>query len=246
MMKKTPFVIGIFLTVFLFAKPLAFGEQASYEQFFGEVIGYDVRSLAMKMADARIELKGLVKIDGREAYLITFEAKGSNFFDNERIYADTRSLYPIRVERDVTYMGSVEKIIEIYDQQRFSVAITKTTKARPQPENFVIQKKGKIDNIYCFIYRYRLTGDFKIGSSLQLSLPTKDVLVKIAKTMTLDAAGKTFDTFYLETVPTQYRLWFDISKHKIPLRIDKPAMVGGTSMIMNNYMLQGVSDDKAK
>ena len=238
-MKKIYSLIVLLFGVFLFVQPLAFAQDAGYEQFLGEIISYDVRSLAMKMADARIELKGLVNIDGRDAYLITFEAKGSNFFDSEKIYADTKDLYPLRVERDVTYLGSIEKIIEAYDQDKFVVTITKTTQAKPTPENSVIQKKGKIDNLYCFIYRYRLMGNFQLGSSLRLNLPTKDVSVKIVKKMNLDAAGKTFTTFFLETTPAQYRLWFDTSKKKILLRVDKPAMVGGTIMIMNNYSYEG-------
>lgn len=234
-MKKNFFLIIVFLAG-TFCFPLfAFGQKAGYEQFFGEVISYDVRSLAMKMADAHTELKGRVDLDGRKTYLIVFEATGSNFFDKERIYADPEDLYPLRVERDVTYLGSVEQIIEIYDQEKFTVTISKTTKAKPEPESLVIQKKGKIDNIYCFIYRYRLTGDFKIGSSLSLNLPTKDVSVKVVKNTTLDAEGNHFNTVFLETIPSQYRMWFDVRKRKVPIRIDKPAMVGGTIMVMKGY-----------
>jgi hypothetical protein len=218
----------------------------AYDQFAGEVVSYNVRSLAMKMADARIEFKGQVDVDGQKVYLITFEAKGSNFFDRERIYADPVDLYPVRVERDVDYLGSVEKMIEVYDQQKYEVVITKTTKAKPMPEKIVIQKQAKIDNLYCFIYRYRLTGDFQLGSSLRLNLPTQDVSVQIRKKVVLDAAGKKFDALYFETTPSQYKLWFDVSKKKIPLRVDKTSMFTGTSMTMTDYSFQEVLDDKTR
>jgi len=244
-MKNIVFLVMIILML-LGVSFSAFAKEVSYDQFIGETVRYDVRSLGMKMADAFIELKGLVNVDGKDAYLITFEAKGSNFFDNEKTYADVKNLYPLRVERDVTYLGSIEKIVEVYDQDKFTVAITKTTKAKPKPENFVITKKAKIDNLYCFIYRYRLSGSFQLGSSLRLNLPTKDVSVKIVKKVNLDAAGRSFETFFFETTPAQYRLWFDTGKQKMLLRVDKPAMVGGTSMIMTDYRYKGVSSVKTR
>jgi len=246
MIKKCMIFVMVVSTMAVLAPATAQTPEPGYNQFVGEVIHYDVRSLAVKQADALLELKGLVKVDGRDVYLITFEARGMKFLDIEKIYADPKDLYPVRVERDLNIWGSVEKIVETYDQDKFTVTVVKTTKAKPKPVQLVIQKKDRIDNIYCFIYRYRLTGDFRIGASLKLNLPTKDVSMEISKKATLEAAEKTFDTVFLETIPAQYRLWFDMSNRKIPLRIDKLGMVGGTSMIMNNYIPKGVSDDSAK
>lgn len=240
---------SIFIIVFVAicsASSGALAQQSGYDRFIGEVIGYDVRSLGVKQAEAVLEIQGRANVSGRDVYVLSFQAKGSNFFDSEKIYADQKDLFPLRVERDLNIFGSLEKITEVYDQEKFIVTITKTTKDGSRTENIVLRKKARIDNIYCFIYRYRLLGDFKIGSSLRLNLPTKDVSVKIAKKTTLDAAGKTFSAFFLETVPSQYRMWFDISKDKLPLRIDKPAMVAGTSMIMTSYTHKGVENDTAR
>ncbi len=229
------FGIGIWSLVILSSLSPAFAQDASYDQYIGEMVRYDVRSLAMKMADAHIELKGKVDLDGRKAYLITFEAKGANFYDREKIYADIKDLYPLRIERDVNYLGSIEKITEVYDQDKFVVTVTKTTKAKPQPEMIILKKKARIDNLYCFIYRYRLMGSFRLGSSLELNLPTKDVSVKIVKNTKIKIADRMYNAFLLETTPAQYRLWFDTSQERVLLRIDKSAMVGGTSMIMTKY-----------
>ncbi|HOD11557.1 MAG TPA: hypothetical protein PKO44_00470 [Candidatus Omnitrophota bacterium] len=226
-------LISCFLV--FFSPSFAFAQDAGYGRFIGETIRYDVRGLGVKQADATMTLQGRTTIDGREAYLILFQAQGSNFLDAEKIYADHEEFFPLRIERDLNIFGSIEKIVEVYDQDQHTVTITKTTKAKPQPQVLVLTKEDKIDNIYCFIYRYRLKGSFRLGSSLRMNLPTKDVSVRIAKKMPLSVAGKDFQTFFLETVPSQYRLWFDDSPDRLPLRIDKPAMIGGTSMIMTEY-----------
>ena len=236
----------LFLLIFL-GVGTAFAQEKtdSYDQFIGEVVSYDVRSLAVKQADANLEFKGLVEVGGRKAYLITFEAKGFNFLDIEKIYADKETFYPLRVERDLNIWGVAEKITEVYDQQNFIVTVTKTTKANSSPQVLAIQKKEEIDNIYCFIYRYRLNGDFKIGSSLKMNLPTKDVSIKIVKKTALEVGEKMLDTIFLETTPAQYKIWFDVGSEKIPHRIDKTAMVGATSMIISNYS-KGNSNGDAK
>jgi hypothetical protein len=129
------------LVIFLSLGTAFAQEQAAaplYDQFLGEAIHYDVRSLAVKQADAQLTFKGLVNVGGRELYLIVFEAQGFNFLDIEKIYADKKSLYPIRVERDLNIWGEIEKIAEVYDQEKFIVTVTKTTKANPAPQVLTI------------------------------------------------------------------------------------------------------------
>ncbi len=206
----------------------------TYDSLKGEQIDYHVRSLGMHAANAILTFEGKATLEGKEVYLITFEAKGSNFLDSEKIYADSETLYPIRVVRDLNIFGTKEKIVESYDQKKFVVNIEKKVKGK-KPEKTVIQKKGKIDNIYCFIYRFRINGKFKIGNSIKMNLPTKDVSVKIAQKKKMKAAGKVYPVYYLHTVPSQYKLWLEADNVKIPIRIDKPAAIGGTSMRMDKY-----------
>ena len=128
-----------------------------------------------------------------------------------------------------------KKIVEFYDQENFVVIIEKTVEGKDAPEKTVIKKEDRIDNIYCFIYRVRNKNSFKVGNSFKMNLPTKDVSVKIAKKRKIKAAGKRYWAYYLHTVPAQYRLWFTESDGEIPIRIDKPAAFGGTSMLMTEY-----------
>lgn len=222
---------------------VSFAQQAAsspYAQFTGETINYDVQKLVPRAALAKIEFKGLVPLDNRELYLITFEAKGFKMFDIEKIYADPQTLYPVHVERNLNvsvmgFGGFEGKIIESYDQQKHTVTVTQFPSDGSKPQPIILQKNGLIDNLYCFIYRYRLKGDFKLGTSLKMNLPTKDVSIRIVKKMSISAARKVYDTFFFETVPAQYRIWFDAEGTHVPVRIENPALIGGTIMVMSNY-----------
>ncbi len=216
------------------------GAASPYAQFIGEAISYDVQKLVPKAALAKIEFKGLVPLDGRQVYLITFEAKGFKMFDIEKIYADPKTLYPVHVERNLNvsvmgFGGFEGKIIESYDQQKHTVTVTQFPDDGSKPAPIILQKDGPIDNLYCFIYRYRLKGDFKLDTSLKMNLPTKDVLIRIIKKMSMNVVKKTYDTFFFETVPAQYRIWFDAADTHVPVRIENPALIGGTIMTMSNY-----------
>lgn len=239
-MKKS-LVVVLFLIFLSAGTSFAQENSASpYAKFIGESINYDVQKLVPKAALAKIEFKGLVPIDGRELYLITFEAKGFKMFDIEKIYADPQTLYPVHVERNLNvsvmgFGGFDGKIIESYDQQKYTVTVTQFPTDGSKPQPIILQKSGPIDNLYCFIYRYRLRGDFTFGTSLKMNLPTKDVSIRIVKKMPISAARKVYDTFFFETVPAQFRIWFDAEGTHVPVRIENPALIGGTIMVMSGY-----------
>jgi len=206
-----------------------------YDSYTGEKITYQIKSLAVSAGSATIEFKGLTEIDGRQVYLILFKATSLNFLDIEQIYADPATLYPVKVVRDLDIWGSKEKITESYDQTDFSVKITKIVNDNSEPEEMTIKKDGKIDNLYCFIYRFRKAGRIKKGDILKMNLPTKDVNVLVAKKTRMSTAGKTFDSYYLHTEPQEYAIWFSADSDRFALRIDKGGMIGGTSMRMVKY-----------
>jgi hypothetical protein len=210
-------------------------KDSPYQQFLSEQINFNIRSLGVRAGGATLVFEGLTELNGREVYLLTFEATAMNFLDKERIYADKEYFYPIRVTRDLNIWGSQEQIVEDYDQENYSVRVVKRVKGQDDPEEVVIQKDGKIDNIYCFIYRFRTQNDVQIGQSLKMNLPTKDVMMNVVRQTQIKAAGQTFDAYYLNTVPSEYSVWFDVSAERLPLRIDKGGFIGGTSMVLTNY-----------
>ena len=197
----------------------------------GEKIRYNVSQLGLKVGEATLTFVGEQTYQEQKTVLILFHAKGFNFFDEEKIYLNPQTYKPIVILRDLNIFGRKEKIQELYSNGH--IKIIKNAQGKSSEQS--IDKAGEIDNIYAFIYRYRQTGEFKIKDRLSVHLPTKDITIKVAKQTALNTAGKKYSAFYMESEPTQYRLWFDTSDRKLPLRISGAIGVANTVMAMTGY-----------
>ncbi len=199
----------------------------------GEVISFAIKKLGVKAGDATLTFEGLVDVKGKPAYLIIFKADGFNFYDEEKIYVDTQTFAPVLVLRDLNIFGSKEKITEEYFPEEGRILITKTASEKTTQEE--IKKGGQIDNIYGVIYRYRAFGSFKVNDGVQLRLPTRDVALKIEKSLRMKVGGQEYDAFYMSSIPSKYQIWFDASRQKIPLRITGAVGMANTTMFMRSY-----------
>lgn len=248
----TVFILGCFLlSGMIFSAP---GEPAAVKERFapaprdqeqvaapvpgapfspGETITYAIKKLKMSVGEAELVFHGPASLKGQEAVLATFTVKAMNFLDEEKIYMHPQTFYPIIVERNLNIWGKKEKITEEYLPQEGMVRITKTAGGKTTEQ--IIKKDGVPDNIYCFIYRYRLKGKFRSGEKFTINLPTKAVDVRIEKKTTLKAAGKNFESYLLSSKDGEYRVWFDAGPQKIPLRIDGAVKLGSAAMIMKEY-----------
>jgi hypothetical protein len=199
----------------------------------GEEIVYDIRKLKLKVGEAKLAYQGEVALEGRKMVLITFKASAVRFLDEEKIYLDPDSLLPLYVERNLNLWGKKEQIKESYDHVKGEIKIIK--KASGKTTEQVLKNKGPIENIYGFIYRYRMNGSFRQGDKLDIHLPTKDIQLELVNKTKVKAEQKEFEAYYMESKPKQYRVWFESSDAKIPLRIDGAVGLAQTSMIMREY-----------
>ncbi|MEI7997904.1 MAG: hypothetical protein WCH62_00140 [Candidatus Omnitrophota bacterium] len=189
-----------------------------------DTISYSIQA-GVKVGDAQLRLVGPTVYKGQQTLLITFKAKGFNFVDEENIYLNSLTYKPLFVER--TYNN--EKISEEYINDGRQINVTKTVNGKITKQ--VIEKAMPADNIYGFIYRYRKEGSFKIGEVLELNLPTNDLKIKLVKRMQLKVIDQQYNAFYMQSNPSKYKIWFDASDKKIPLRIN-----GGLgTMVMTKY-----------
>ena len=92
-----------------------------------------------------------------------------------------------------------------------------------------------MDNIYGFIFRYRKEGSFKLGDVLNMTLPTKDLKIKLLKRTPLSIAGKSYDSYYMQSQPGRYKIWFDSSANHWPLRITGTIGFVSSVMTMTGY-----------
>lgn len=228
-------LLKVFIAALLISYPSSLkAQEESFLPFLeGEKIVYAIKKLGIKAGEAVLNFNGIKKLDGRDVYVITFTSQGFNFFDEEKIYVDPKSFLPVRVERDLDIFGKKEKITEYYEPDNERVRIVKTAKGKTTEQ--IIPKRGPIDNIYCFIYRYRRDGRFQIGDTLEVHLPTTDVTLSLVEEKKIKAGGRDFDAFFMQSTPKKYKIWFDSGAEKIPLRIDGAVGFGKTAMIMTEY-----------
>lgn len=199
----------------------------------GEEIHYKILQMGIKVGDAVLKFVGPTMINDVDTVLIEFTADGFNFYDNEKIYVDPTTFKPLTVKRDLNIFGKKEQIVETYFPQDNKIVIQKTVGKNVTEETLI--KKGEIDNIYGFIYRYRQDGEFKLGDATDVILPTKDFQIILSKKVKINAAGNTYDSFYLESKPAAYKIWLDASSKKLPLRINGAIGIANTVMILNSY-----------
>lgn len=224
---------GVGLLLILATAAYAASVPAHFPFSSGETIHYDIKKLGLKVGAASLAFKGGVRLGAGEAVLIIFTANAPKFYDEEKIYLDPDTFLPLRIERDLDIFGQKENIIEYYSKTANTVRIVK--KAKGKTTQRIIQRSGRLDNIYGFIYRYRYLGSFEVGEKLQIYLPTRDVVFELIATQDLDLVNKTFKTYYMESNPKKYRVWFDQGSQKIPLRIDGAVGFGKTAMVMRSY-----------
>ena len=199
----------------------------------GEKIFYAIKQTGVKVGEATLEFQGETYRDGKKYTLIVFTSKGFNFYDEERIFVDGKTLLPQRVIRDLNIFGKKEQIMEDYDPAAGQIRVTKIANGVTTEQ--VIKKDGTIDNIYGFIYRYRDQGKFQNYAKFNLKLPTIDVTMEHLKSMSFNAAGKVYQASLIRSVPSKYSIWMDESDKHLPLRIAGATGIVNTVMTMIDY-----------
>ena len=225
---RCPAVI-VFLSLFLVLAVVPAAQSAEPAFKPGETIRYEIKQGLFKVGDATLRFDGEQDIDGYKVVLITFESKGPAFFDNEKIYVDPVTFRPVKVLRDLKIFGGPEKITEDYTTSG-TIRITKD--AAGKVTETVLKKDGFIDNIYGFIYRYRLEEKFTASEKFDVRLPTIDIVIRIVHETSFNAAGKTYRAVLMKSVPEKYSIWMDKSSKRFPLRIGGAIGIGNTMMIM--------------
>ncbi len=222
-------IISLFFSVLLTFQVRA-GEPAFKP---GEEIHYKILQMGIKVGEATLKFVGPTSVNSVDTFLIEFTADGFNFYDKESIYVDPESFKPLTVKRDLNIFGKREKIEETYFPQDNKIIVAKTVKGVDSEQ--VLIKSGEVDNIYGFIYRYRSSGGFRLGDQLDVTLPTKDIKMSVVKRSKLNIEGTQRDVFYLESKPSQYKLWFEATPKSLPLRISGAIGLANTVMVLNDY-----------
>ncbi|MDP3142733.1 MAG: hypothetical protein Q8N14_02130, partial [Candidatus Omnitrophota bacterium] len=200
----------------------------------GEKIVYAVKMGPIRMGTATLSYFGKDKLGSKDVEIIEFKTTGLNFLDIEKIYAESKTFYPVRVERTLNIWGRKMDIVEDYDTQDNSWRLTRRENGKISQE--VFKENSRAQNIISVVYFYRQLADLKMGESLEFNFSSVEVKLRIAKIVDFPLAGKVYKAYLLESVPAKYRVWLDSSEQRIPLRIDGSLLgFGSMAMIMREH-----------
>ncbi|MBF0479038.1 MAG: DUF3108 domain-containing protein [Candidatus Omnitrophica bacterium] len=221
--------IIIFIFLVLSAASLSAAQSAAPAKAFypGEKITYNIKKMFV-VGEATLEYKGLTEIEGKPAELIIFRAKAPAFFDEEKIYFDPQTFYPLKNFRDLDIFGKKQKIEETYFQDQNRVEIVDRSLDKSRKVEF--KKTSSIDNVYGIIYRFRMKGDATLGAQLHAVLPTKEVNFTIAKEGNIKVNHQNQKALFMAGEPKNFGFWFSADDRRIPLRIN--GALGSMSAVM--------------
>ena len=222
---------SFFLSGFLLLGTAACAAPAPFSA--GEAMTYDIKQGFIKVGRATLTFPGEVQYEGRRLCLSVIRADGFNFYDQEEIYLDPDTFFPVVVLRDLNIFGRKEKIREDYLQQAKKIFIHKFAGGKETEQ--VIAVEGAVDNIYGFIYRYRRNGSFRTGEDLDIVLPTQKLKIGIIRPERIKAAGRKAASLYMESKPDKYKIWFSIDNRHIPFRISGTVGIANTVMVITDY-----------
>lgn len=121
--------------------------------------------------------------------------------------------------------------MEVYDQKAGRVKVTKVAKGKTTVQ--ILQQEGPIDNIYGFIYRYRVQGGRNREEQFKVRLPILDVSIAGVKEMGFKTTGKAYRAILLHSVaPKILHIWMDKGSGCLPLRIAGAVGLAKTVMTM--------------
>ena len=196
----------------------------------GEKFLYKVKLGIFTVGSAELIFEGRDTLDGRDVYVISLESRLAKVYDKEKIYADVNTFNPIRVERDIDIFGKRSKILEEYDQDENYVKIQNTRKDKTTTD--IIHSDESLQNVISMIYFYRNSG-LKLNSTLDFNFPTKKIKMKVSKLEEITVPKGKYKAFLLESTPKKYKVWFDTTNKRIPLKINGAIALTGLTMVLD-------------
>lgn len=209
-------------------------EQDKFSGFVGEKIVYDVKLRGVTLGKAVFNHVSRGKLSGREVNFMTFETRLARFTDLEKIYSDLNSFLPLKVERDVSTWPNRERITENYDQDKFTLNITKLKGNKK--EELLITKDGPIYNAILLPFHVRMIADLNPGFTMKIRLPTQEFTIKLISIEEITVPAGTFKAFRFESEPKKFEIWISADDCKTPLRIKGMGLIGYTLLMREHYL----------
>ncbi len=200
----------------------------------GEKIVYAVKLGKVSLGTATYTHLPRVELNGAKVSMMTFETNLVRFNDLERIYSDSKSFLPLRIERSISAWPTFEKIREEYNQKDFTLLIIKNNGKGKQP--LVIKKDGPIHNSILLPFYVRRMDNLVVGWSMKATLPNQSFEIKLVAVEEVKVPAGSFKAYRFESVPKRFKIWISADERKVPIMI-KGAGTLGYTMLMKEYSI---------
>ncbi|PIU40981.1 MAG: hypothetical protein COS99_07910 [Candidatus Omnitrophica bacterium CG07_land_8_20_14_0_80_42_15] len=232
MMKNKIVLLVIFLTIILvcltlrntktgklinIVEPVCPVSPAVFSAPEGERLNYEVRLGGLSLGSAMLSNFGSINVDGRLLNRLTFETNAVRFKDVETIYSDPQTFMPVKIEREICKWLSSENITEVYDQDNFTVTITKHKYSKQ--EKTTIKKESPIHNPILLSYYARGVFNFMPGGILNVNLPGNKFEIKMVSIEDVEVPAGKFKAYRFESSPKEIEIWVSADERRIPLKM---------------------------
>jgi len=182
-----------------------------------ETITYDIKMGGVNLGRAVFQHMPNAEINGRLLSKASFKTDLARFKDTEIIYSDPRTLLPVKIDRDIVNWFSREKITEDYDQENFTVTITKYKGAKQN--KLVIQRDSAIQNAILLPHSVRRVTKLDLGYIFSVNLPNRKLQMKLVSLEDIKTGGGIFKAYRFESQPKQIEIWISADENRIPIKM---------------------------
>lgn len=236
------FRLMIFVSLLIFSNALfgsmvlpAFVFGNGIQEKFGErkKLTYRVYFNAIPVGKIEWDYLGKGEVQGKEADILTIDsdAKILKLLDvesKEKIFLDSETYLPLKVERDVLFFGRKELIEEFYNQKEGYVKIVKTDSMTR--EEFIYQD-APIYHILTLLYFFPKNISLSEQEVFIFNLPTQKVRIKVLPARILKINGEKKETYFLTGKGARrFNLWLD-KEERIPLRLEFISLAGKVTVL---------------
>lgn len=196
--------------------------------YTGERILYLIKPVGI----AEYDDLGVVDLKGTKVNLVTFGSKILLVEDKQKIYSDSESSLPYKIERTISKLWGKEYITREYDQKKFTVVIKKFKGAKLVNEQ-IIKADGPIQDIILLSFALRRRPDLEIGRQFTARVPAEFKFKLVSIDQISVPAGK-FQAYHFKSIPDKFEIWLNKNTPRVPLKIQGKGVLN-YALLMKKY-----------
>ena len=229
--------IIIFFSGFMLLQAFSFS-QGIKERFGGyDLLSYKVKFNGVSCGEISWRYVGEEKVFDRSAEVLFLDSDTTilsflSVQSKERVFLDSQTYLPLKVERDVLYFGKKDLIEEVYDQKEGTVTI-KHSRDNSQE---VLKQEPPIRHILALLYFFPKDEKFELKVWRNYNLPTRQIKIMFhSKRFVRDENGdKKEALFFIGRGGKKFNLWLD-EKDMTPIKLEFIVPLGKISIVKKPF-----------